>query len=42
MDRDPAVPRIFYFKYHVGACLIIISIGNPDVDNMDDVILILS
>ena len=28
---DPAVPDIFYIKHHVGASLIIIFIGNPDV-----------
>ena len=28
---DLAVPDIFCFKHHVGASLIIIFIGNPDV-----------
>ena len=28
---DPAVPEIFYFKHDVGASLIKILIGNPDV-----------
>ena len=28
---DPSVPEMFYFKCGVGASLIIIFIGNPDV-----------
>ena len=33
---DPAVPEIFYFKHDVEASLIVIFIGNPDVDNIGD------
>ena len=39
---DPAVPEIFYFKHDVGTSLIIIFIGNPDVENIRDAILVLS
>ena len=30
---DPAVPEIFHFKHDVGSFLILIFVGNPDVDN---------
>ena len=36
---DPVVPMIFYFKRDVEASLIIICIGESDVDNIDDAIL---
>ena len=42
MILDPAVPKIFYFKHDVGASLIIVFIGNLDVDNIGDTILVLS
>ena len=31
---DPAVPEIFYFKHDVGASIVIIFIGNRDVDSL--------
>ena len=31
---DPAVPEIFHFKHRVGVSLIVIFIGNLDVDNI--------
>ena len=37
---DPAVPEIFYFKHDIGDSIIIIFIGNPDVDNFGDAILV--
>ena len=36
---DPAVPEIFYFKDDIRASLIIIFIGNPEIDNMRDAII---
>ena len=39
---NPAVPEIFYFKHDEGASLIIIFIGNPNVDNICDAFLVLS
>ena len=38
---DPAVSEIFCFKHDVGASLIIIFVGNPDVGNIGDAILVL-
>ena len=38
---DPAVPEIFYFKDDTRASLIIIFIGNPEIDNMRDAIIVL-
>ena len=38
---DPAVSEIFYFKHDVVASLIIIFIGNPDVDYIRDAVLVL-
>ena len=38
---DPAVPEIFYFKHDVRTALIIVLIGNPDVDIISDAILVL-
>ena len=38
---DPAAPDIQYSTWGVGASLIIIFIGNPDVDNIGDAILVL-
>ena len=37
---DQAVPEIFYFKHDIGDSIIIIFIGNPDVDNFGDAILV--
>ena len=37
---DPAVLEIIYFKHDVGASPIIVFIGNPDVDNIHDVVLV--
>ena len=37
---DPAVPEILYLKHHIRASLIIIVVGNPDVDNIGDAILV--
>ena len=37
-----AVSEIFYFKQNVGAFLLIIFIGNPDVSKIGDAILVLS
>ena len=39
---DPAVPEVFYFKLNIGAFLNLIFIGNPDVDNIGDAILVIS
>ena len=39
---QPIQRMIFYFKYNVGASLIIIFVGNPDVDNFGDAILVTS
>ena len=39
---DPAVPEIFHFKHRVGVSLIVIFIGNLDVDNIGDTTLGLS
>ena len=33
---DPAVSAIFVFKRDVGASLILIFIGSPDVNNFND------
>ena len=38
---DLAVSEIFYFKHDLRAFLIIIFIGNPDIDNIGDTILVL-
>ena len=38
----PAVLEIFHFKHDAGSFPIIIFIGNPDVGNIGDVILVLS
>ena len=37
---DPAVPEIIFFKHHKGVTLIITFIGNPDIDDIGDVILL--
>ena len=39
---DPAVLEIFYFKHDERASLIIIFIGNPDIDDIGNAILVLS
>ena len=36
---DPVLLEIIYFKHNVGASPIIVFIGNPDVDNIRDVVL---
>ena len=37
---DPAVLEIIYFKHDVGASPIMVFIGNPDIDNIRDVVLV--
>ena len=39
---DPAILEIFYFKHDVGASIITILIGNLDVDDIGDAVLVLS
>ena len=39
---DLAVPEIFYFKQYVKASLVVIFVGNPNVDNTGDAISVLS
>ena len=36
MLLNPAAPEIFYYKHDIGAFLIWIFIGSPDVDNIGD------
>ena len=39
---DPAISELlFYFKHDVGGSVIIIFIGKPDVENIDNAILVL-
>ena len=38
---DQAVPEIFFFKHDVGSSQTIICIGNPNVDNISNAILVL-
>ena len=39
---DKASPDIFYFKHDVGAFLIVIFDGNPNVGNISDAISVAS